>query len=159
MPLFPPYRGNRGTIDLSRIKDAFMFSKTADTTASSQPVSRPGGTPTAASGSVSGSNAARSVLGADLRITGEITTTGSVEVLGEIEGNLTAAGLIVGQEGRLKGTVKAGMVDVKGKLDGKVACDSLTLRSTAVVKADITTTGIVIESGATIDGRFLKPKR
>lgn len=127
-----------------------MFSKTADpTSAPTPPVPRPSGP---------GSNAGRSVLGADLRITGEITTTGSVEVLGEIDGNLSAHGLIIGAEGRVKGSVKAATVEVKGKLDGKVSCDSFTLRSTAEVKADITTAGIVIESGAVMDGRFLKPK-
>jgi cytoskeletal protein CcmA (bactofilin family) len=125
-----------------------MFSKTADPT--SQPsIPRPA-TP--------GSNAGRSVLGADLRITGEVVTTGSVEVLGEIDGNITAHGLIIGQEGQVKGSVKADTVEVKGKLDGKVTCDSFTLRSTAAVKADVTTAGIVIESGAAIDGRFLRPK-
>lgn len=127
-----------------------MFSKTADQTSSPAPsVSRPGNP---------GSNAGRSVLGADLRITGEITTTGSVEVLGEIDGNISAHGLIIGQEGKVRGSVSAATVEVKGKLDGKVTCDSFTLRSTAEVKADITTAGIVIESGAAIDGRFLKPK-
>jgi cytoskeletal protein CcmA (bactofilin family) len=125
-----------------------MFSKTADPT--SQPAIPRPATP--------GSNAGRSVLGADLRITGEVVTTGSVEVLGEIEGNITAHGLIIGQEGRVKGSVKADTVEVKGKLDGKVACQNFTLRSSAAVKADVTTSGIVIESGAAMDGRFLRPK-
>jgi cytoskeletal protein CcmA (bactofilin family) len=126
-----------------------MFSKTADPTAAPAPTPRPA-TP--------GGNAGRSVLGADLKITGEITTTGSVEILGEIDGNITAHGLIIGQEGRVKGSVKAATVEVKGKLDGKVACDSFTLRSSAEVKADVTTGGIVIESGAVMEGRFLKAK-
>lgn len=127
-----------------------MFSKTADPTTTPAPaVPRP---------SAQGANAGRSVLGADLRITGEVTSTGSMEVLGEIDGNLTAQGLVIGQEGRVKGSVTANMVDIKGKLDGKIACDSLTLRSTAEVRADVTTAGIVIESGAAIDGRFLKRK-
>jgi cytoskeletal protein CcmA (bactofilin family) len=127
-----------------------MFSKTADPTAApTLPVARPSGP---------GANAGRSVLGADLRITGEIATTGSVEVLGEIDGNITAHGLIIGQEGMVRGSVTASTVEVKGKLDGKIACDSFTLRSTAEVKADVTTAGIVIESGAIMDGRFLKPK-
>lgn len=127
-----------------------MFSKTADPTSAPPPgVARP---------TTPGSNAGRSVLGADLRITGEVTTTGSVEVLGEIDGNISAHGLIIGQEGRVKGTVKADTIEVKGKLDGKVLCASFILRSTAEVKADITTGGIVIESGAAIEGRFLKPK-
>ncbi len=127
-----------------------MFSKTADPTAAP--------TPTAPRPSGPGSNAGRSVLGADLRITGEISTTGSVEVLGEIEGNITAHGLTIGNEGRVRGSVTADTVEVKGKLDGKVACDSFTLRASAEVKADVTTSSIVIESGASMDGRFLKPK-
>ncbi len=128
-----------------------MFSKTADPSApASPPVPRPTTSP--------GANAGRSVLGADLRITGEITTTGSVEVLGEIDGNLTAHGLTIGAEGRMRGSVQATTVEVKGKLDGKVTCESFTLRSSAEVKADVTTSAIVIESGAVMDGRFLKPK-
>lgn len=128
-----------------------MFSKTADPTAApAPPVARPSGAP--------GSNAGRSVLGTDLRITGEVTTTGSIEVLGEVEGNVTAQGLIIGQEGQLKGAVTAEMVEVRGRLDGQVACQSFTLRATAVVKAEVTTQGIVIESGAVMDGRFLKPR-
>jgi cytoskeletal protein CcmA (bactofilin family) len=127
-----------------------MFSKTADPSPAAAPgVPRPATT---------GSNSGRSVLGADLRITGEIVSTGSVEVLGEIEGNITAHGLIIGQGGRVKGSVKADTVEVKGTLDGKVGCENFTLRSSAVVKADVTTAGIVIESGASMDGRFLKPK-
>ena len=128
-----------------------MFSKPADTTS---------GTPSAPNAprpASSGSNVAKSVLGADLRITGEITSTGSVEVLGEIDGNITAEGLIIGQEGRVKGSVKADTVEVKGHLEGKVVCASFTLRSSALVKADVTTDTIVIESGASMEGRFLKP--
>lgn len=128
-----------------------MFSKTADPTAAPAPTapSRPASP---------GGNAGRSVLGSDLRITGEITTTGSVEVLGEIDGNITAHGLIIGAEGRVTGSVTADTVEVRGKLDGKIACESFTLRSSAQVKADITTNAVVIESGAQIEGRFLKRK-
>jgi cytoskeletal protein CcmA (bactofilin family) len=125
-----------------------MFSKSADPTAAPA-VPRPASP---------GSNTGRSVLGSDLRITGEISSTGSVEILGEIDGNITAHGLIIGQEGRVKGMIHAATVEVKGKMDGKIACETVTLRSTAEVKADVTTTGIVIESGAAMDGRFVKPK-
>ena len=58
----------------------------------------------------------------------------------------------------VKGTVSAETVEVKGKLDGKVSCESFTLRASSEVKADVNTTSLVIESGATIEGRFLKPK-
>ncbi|MBS3978933.1 MAG: polymer-forming cytoskeletal protein [Rhodobacteraceae bacterium] len=125
-----------------------MFSKTSDPT-SAPPVPRP---------SAPGTNSARSVLGADLRITGEITSSGSVEVLGEIEGNITANGLSIGQEGRVKGSINAHTVEVKGKFDGKVSCESFTLRASCEVKADVNAVALVIESGARIEGRFTKPK-
>ena len=128
-----------------------MFSKTSDPTAApaSPAVPRP---------SAPGSNSARSVLGADLKITGEITSSGSVEVLGEIDGNITANGLIIGQEGRVKGSVTAHTVEVKGKFDGKVSCESFTLRASSEVKADVNSAALIIESGANIEGRFTKPK-
>ena len=128
-----------------------MFSKTSDPTSAPSAPSVP--RPTAP-----GSNSARSVLGADLKITGEITSSGSVEVLGEIDGNITANGLIIGQEGRVKGSVTAHTVEVKGKFDGKVSCESFTLRASSEVKADVNSVALIIESGAHIEGRFTKPK-
>ena len=96
----------------------------------------------------------KSVLAQDLRITGEISSTGTIEVLGEIEGNLTARGLVVGLEGRMTGTVSAETVEVKGRLDGRVATHAFALRATAEVAADVSYTSLVIESGALIEGKF-----
>lgn len=118
-----------------------MFSKTADPTSAPAVPAR------------SGSNT-RSVLAQDLRITGEITSTGSIEILGDVDGTLTARGLIVGAEGRVTGTVAADTVEVKGRLDGIVASQNFTLRAAAQVAADVTYTTLVIESGAQIEGRF-----
>lgn len=128
-----------------------MFSKTSDPTSAPGAASVP--RPTAP-----GSNTARSVLGSDLKITGEITSSGSVEVLGEIDGNITANGLLIGQEGRVKGSVTAHTVEVKGKFDGKVSCENFTLRASSEVKADVNSAGLIIESGARIEGRFTRPK-
>ena len=120
-----------------------MFSKTADPTS---PPTRPtNAAPT---------NAARSVLSADLRVVGEITSTGTIEVLGEIDGTVSAHGLIVGGEGRVTGSVAADTVEVKGRLEGKVTTGAFTLRAAAQVNADVTYTTVVIESGAQVEGRY-----
>ena len=119
-----------------------MFSKTADPT--NAPV-----VPPRTSG-----NSNKSVLAADLKISGEISSTGTIEVLGEVEGNVTAKGLIVGAEGRVSGTVSAENVEVRGKLDGSVATHGFALRASADVQADVLYTTLMIESGATIDGKF-----
>jgi len=117
-----------------------MFNKTAD--------------PTMAPSKPSGSNANKSVLASDLKIVGEVTSAGSIEILGEVDGNLTAHGLIVGAEGRVSGTVRAETVEVKGRLDGKISTEGLTLRAAAHVAADVTYSTVVIENGATIEGNF-----
>ena len=122
-----------------------MFSKTSDPTASPSTAGRP-------------PSNSKSVLAQDLKIVGEITCNGTIEVLGEIEGNLAARGLVVGTEGRVAGSVVADMVEVKGRLNGRVSSDSFTLRAAAHVTADITYTTLVIESGAQIEGTFTVAK-
>jgi len=126
-----------------------MFNKTADpTSAPTPPAPRPG-TPPAG-------NAARSVLAADLRITGEITSSGAIDLLGQIDGTLAARSLVVGTEGRFTGTVTADTVEVKGRLDGKVTSDAFTMRASAQVTADVVYQTVIIESGATIEGSFAR---
>ena len=124
-----------------------MFSKPADPTA---PLTRP------TTGNVSSNN--RSILSSDLRIVGDITSTGTIEVLGDVEGTLSAHGLVIGGEGRVSGQVSAETVEVKGKLDGRIDSHSFTLRAAAQVAADVTYTTLIIESGAQIEGRFAKSK-
>lgn len=121
-----------------------MFSKTAD------PITAP-----ARPGTSSNS---RSVLSADLRVVGEISSSGTIEVLGEIDGTITAHGLVVGAEGKVVGTVAADTVEVKGKLEGRVASGAFTLRASAQVKADVTYTTLVIESGASVEGHYSQTK-
>ncbi len=121
-----------------------MFSKT-DTTAAP-----------ARSGSATGSG--RSVFSSDLKITGEVSSAGTLEILGEVDGNITARGLVVGAEGRVSGTVQADTVEVRGHLEGKVATNDFILHAPARVAADVTYRTLVIESGATIEGHFARAK-
>ena len=98
------------------------------------------------------------MLGSDLKITGEIISTGALEVLGEVDGNITADSLIVGQHGRISGSVSAKTVEVNGRLDGKVDSHSFIMRAAAQVAADVAYDSLVIESGATIEGRFTRSR-
>ncbi len=128
-----------------------MFSKTADKTADQTaappiPQRQPG------------SNAGKSLLGSDLKITGEIISSGTVEVLGEVDGNIAADTLTVGNDGRISGSVRATTIEVKGRLEGKVDSQTFTMRATSQVAADISYAALIIESGASIEGRFTKPK-
>ena len=103
-----------------------------------------------------GPDAGKSVLGSDLRITGDVTSTGIVEIHGVIDGNISARGLVIGPEGAVKGTVSAETVEIKGRFEGRASTESFTLRSSANVQADVTYASVSIESGAQFQGRFTK---
>ena len=119
-----------------------MFTKTEPTTAmTSSPAPRPGAN-------------SKSILAADLRITGEISSSGQIEILGEIEGNVAAKALVIGTEGRVSGTVSADQVEIKGVMSGSIKSQVFALRSTAEVQADVTYSTLTIESGAQIEGKF-----
>ncbi|MDR7126864.1 MULTISPECIES: polymer-forming cytoskeletal protein [Pseudotabrizicola] len=123
-----------------------MFNKTSDQTAP------PGGAPPARPSNT------RSVFASDLKITGEISSVGDIEMLGDIDGNVTARSLSVGAEGRMNGTITAETVEVRGKVDGQISADSFTLRAAAKVAADVTYRTLIIESGAQVEGRFARHK-
>jgi cytoskeletal protein CcmA (bactofilin family) len=101
----------------------------------------------------------RTVLASDIRLSGDLSSAGTVEILGEVTGDISAQTLIVGAEGQVKGSVRAETVEVRGHLEGKVSCLSFTLRSSAIVAAEVNYDTLMIESGAQIDGRFAHAKR
>ena len=103
-----------------------MFNKTDATAAPDRAERTPDRPPERAT-----ANGKTSVLSADLRITGEVTSAGNIEVQGDIDGTITARGLVVGPEGKVTGIVTADTVEVKGRLDGKVTSKAFSLRSTA----------------------------
>jgi cytoskeletal protein CcmA (bactofilin family) len=123
-----------------------MNTKTAETDTSTRPnrANVPGG---------------RTVLASDIRLSGDLSSAGTVEILGEVTGDISAQTLIVGAEGQVKGSVRAETVEVRGHLEGKVSCLSFTLRSSAIVAAEVNYDTLMIESGAQIDGRFAHAKR
>jgi cytoskeletal protein CcmA (bactofilin family) len=102
----------------------------------------------------SGSNVGKSVLASDLKITGDIISKGSIEVMGDIDGSINADTLVISHEGRVKGAIAAKTIDLRGALNGKIDCATLTLRSAAQVTADVTYSALTIESGAQIEGSF-----
>lgn len=101
----------------------------------------------------------RTVLAADIRLSGDLSSSGTVEILGEVSGDISAQTLIVGAEGLVRGSVSAESVEVRGNLEGKVSCLSFTLRSSAIVAAEVNYDSLIIESGAQIDGKFKRARR
>ncbi|MEO0343376.1 MAG: polymer-forming cytoskeletal protein [Pseudomonadota bacterium] len=93
-----------------------------------------------------------SILSADLMIKGNLKTTGDIQILGTVEGDVRAHLLTVGDGATVKGECIADDVVVNGKVIGRVRGLKVRLTSTAVVEGDIIHKTIAIESGAHFEG-------
>ncbi len=93
-----------------------------------------------------------SVLSSDLHITGNVKTTGDIQVEGTVEGDIRAHLLTIGESATIKGEVTADDVVINGRIVGRVRGLKVRLTSTARVEGDIIHKTIAIESGAHFEG-------
>ncbi|KMW57880.1 Integral membrane protein CcmA [Candidatus Rhodobacter oscarellae] len=93
-----------------------------------------------------------SMLSADLTITGNLKTTGDIQVEGTVEGDIRAHLLTVGEGATIKGEVVADDIVVNGRVIGRVRGLKVRLTSSARVEGDIIHKTIAIESGAHFEG-------
>lgn len=95
---------------------------------------------------------AASVLSSDLTITGNVRSSGDIQVEGIVEGDVRAQTLIVGESATVKGEVVAEEVIVHGRVVGRLRGLKVRLSSSARCEGDIVHKTIAIESGAHFEG-------
>jgi cytoskeletal protein CcmA (bactofilin family) len=103
----------------------------------------------------------KSVIGNDLKIIGQglkIISQGTLQVDGEVEGDVAGAEVIIGEQGKVTGTVSAERVIVRGKISGVIRGMTVALQSSARVEGDIHHMSLAIEQGAEFDGRCRRPQ-
>jgi cytoskeletal protein CcmA (bactofilin family) len=93
-----------------------------------------------------------SILSADLQIKGNVRTTGDIQIEGQVEGDIRAHLLTVGEGATVKGELVADDVVINGRIVGRVRGLKVRLTSTARVEGDIIHKTIAIESGAHFEG-------
>jgi cytoskeletal protein CcmA (bactofilin family) len=138
------------------LKGAFMFtrSSSAEPTALEPRTIRPANTtqrPISAP-----STGEKSVIGNDLKIIGvglKILSRGILQVDGEIEGDVQAAEVIVGEKGKVTGMVAGRQIVVRGKVSGVVLGQTVALQASSQVEGDIHHMSLLIEQGAMFEGR------
>ena len=104
----------------------------------------------------SAENATKSVIGNDLKISGQglkIIGQGVLQIDGEIGGDVLAAEVIVGEQGKVTGMVGGAQVVVRGKVSGVICAKTIALQSSCEVEGDIHHMSLTIEQGAMFDGR------
>lgn len=98
-----------------------------------------------------------SLLDAQLALTGDLDTTGSLRIDGRLEGTIRRADTVVlGVGAAMTGDVYAREVIVGGTITGNVhAVERVELQTTAIVTGDILTQTILVQEGGVVNGRVL----
>lgn len=93
-----------------------------------------------------------STLGPGLLITGNIVSTGGVQVFGRVVGDIHAAHLVVGKGANIEGNVRAQDVVIDGTFKGTVHGNIVKLQSTAAVDGEIYNRSLAIDQNANFEG-------
>lgn len=94
------------------------------------------------------------IIGRGIRVKGEITGSGALEVEGEVEGRVQLDALVVGGSGRVDAEVSVSEATIHGKTSGQMtATRRLEVKGTATVEGDVTAPALVVEEGAVFKGR------
>src|SRR5262245_7468303 len=94
----------------------------------------------------------KSVISNDLKIIGQgplkIITRGTLQVDGEVAGDVAGAEIIIGEHGKVTGTIAADRVIVHGTTSGVIRATSVALQASARVEGEIHHMSLAIEDGA-----------
>lgn len=127
--------------------------KPEDAKAAAHPTAKPAApAQPGASAPVAKPKPAASALSSDLHIKGNIKSTGDINVEGQVEGDIRAHVLVIGEAATIKGEVIADDVVINGRIIGRVRGLKVRLSSSARVEGDIIHKTIAIESGAHFEG-------
>lgn len=101
-------------------------------------------------------DAGATVIARGVRVEGDFTSQGDVVIEGEVIGRVETGGLLsVGSEAKLKAEVAAGDAVVAGVIEGTLSVKNrLELKASAKVQGDTSCQTIVVEAGATLNGKI-----
>ena len=97
-----------------------------------------------------------SIISDGTRFKGNITTGGTIQIDGKVDGDINCDELIIGVKGSVVGTVAANNLFLYGVLQGTANVNELFIARSAKLVGDASHTTIAVEPGAYIEGRCLR---
>jgi cytoskeletal protein CcmA (bactofilin family) len=96
------------------------------------------------------------ILARDLKIEGEITSAGLIEIEGNVKGVIKGNSVILREGGFVEGSIIAESLSIRGKFDGTINAKHVEISASANVLGTIEYGSLCVEDGASIDGQFKK---
>ncbi len=96
---------------------------------------------------------APSIIGVDLLITGNLISKGEVQIDGEVQGDIHATHVVIGERARITGGIIAEEVVIRGHVMGSVRGKRVLLQTSSHVEGDVYHQTLAIEQGAFFEGK------
>ena len=94
-----------------------------------------------------------SIISPDLKIIGDLKSSGDIQIDGRIEGDINSRLLTVGEQATVEGCIVADTVRISGTVLGQVRAKTVHLDKKARVTGDITHEILTMEAGAFFEGQ------
>jgi len=104
----------------------------------------------------SGASGLPSIVSKDMTITGNIVSTGSVQVEGKVIGDIECRDLTLGEGGEIRGQIKCEVADIHGTVSGEMQVTNVSITATAVISGDIIHENVSIEAHAHVEGHLVR---
>jgi len=95
-----------------------------------------------------------SIIGADLKVVGNLSCDSEIDIHGAVEGNIEAKTVTVDKDARIDGSIRAQSVIVSGSVDGKMEASEISLTSTSQVTGELLHEVLSVEPGARLEARL-----
>ncbi len=95
-----------------------------------------------------------SVIGPDVKITGNVEASADLHVDGTVNGDLKCASLVQGEGSQIEGAINAERARLSGKVTGTIVARELVILKSARIEGDVSYEALTIEQGASVDGHF-----
>ena len=93
----------------------------------------------------------KTIIGAGAKISGTITDARAIEKHGNVNADLTADKVTIGEKGKFDGAVSAGLVVVSGEYDGVMEAGSIWATATARISGKVQYNTLQMDRGAALN--------
>lgn len=96
------------------------------------------------------------IFAKDLKIEGQILSSGLIEIEGKVNGNIKGNSVILLEAGYIEGEVRAESFSIHGKFNGNIKAKNVFISGKANVTGVIEYSLLSIEDGASVEAKFKK---
>jgi cytoskeletal protein CcmA (bactofilin family) len=93
----------------------------------------------------------KTIIGSGAKFTGTITDARTIEIHGDVNADLTADKVIIGERGKFDGAVNASLVVVSGEYDGVMEAGSIWATATARISGKVQYNTLQMDRGAALN--------